>query len=122
MFIATTVIGPLMLFAGKCCILAFYYRVFAHLKHVRCEIYGALFLSLSLVISAIVMPIYMGPSAWKGPSPTGTISGQLTLAIGVIKFVVDLVIFYIPIPVVINLNLSTKKKMGVLTTFLTGSM
>jgi hypothetical protein len=122
MFIATTVIGPLMLFLGKCCILAFYYRIFAHIKHVRCQIYGALFLSFSLVISAIIMPLYMGPLAWKAPSPTDTASGRLTTAVGIIKLVVDLIIFYIPIPVVVNLKLTTRKKMGVLTTFLTGSM
>ncbi|KAF1914727.1 hypothetical protein BDU57DRAFT_531162 [Ampelomyces quisqualis] len=68
------------------------------------------------------MPLYMGPLAWKSTSPTKTASGRLTTAVGVIKLVVDLIIFYIPIPVVVNLKLSTRKRMGVLTTFLTGSI
>jgi hypothetical protein len=122
MLIATTVIGQLMMFLGKCCILTFYYHIFGFVTRVRYQIYAAHFLALSLILSSILMPIWIGPQAWKGPVPKGSESSKLTIAVGVIKLVTDLLILYIPIPVVLDMKLSRRKKIGVLATFLTGSM
>jgi hypothetical protein len=122
MLVATSFTGQIMLFLGKCCILSLYYRIFGHITHVRYQIYGTLLLALSLVIASILMPIRIGPSGWRMPVPKGADASRLTVAVGVIKLVVDLVILYIPIPIVLNTNLSKRKKMSVLTTFLTGSM
>jgi hypothetical protein len=122
MLIATTVIGQLMMFLGKCCVLTFYYHIFGHITRVRYQIYGAHLLALSLILSSILMPIWIGPQAWKGSVPKGSQSSKLTIAVGVIKLVTDLVILYIPIPVVLKMKLSKRKKIGVLATFLTGSM
>jgi hypothetical protein len=111
-----------MMFLGKCCILTWYYHVFGFVTRVRYQIYGAHFLALSLIVSSILMPIWIGPKAWKGSVPKGSESSKLTIAVGVVKLVTDLVILYIPIPVVLNMKLSRRKKIGVLATFLTGTV
>jgi hypothetical protein len=110
-----------MLFFGKCCILSYYHRIFGHMTRVRYQLYGTLLLSLSLVVAAVLMPIWIGPPVW-GSAPESSPSSWLTISIGVIKLVVDLLILYIPIPIVLKMKLTGCKKIGVLATFLTGSM
>jgi hypothetical protein len=109
-------LGQIMLFFGKCCILTFYLRMFGHMTRIRMQMYATLLLASPLLVASIMMPLWVGPPAYN----VGT--ARLTLAIGIIKLFVDLVIVYIPIPIVLGMNLSRKKKVGVLATFLTGSM
>ncbi|KAH7406889.1 hypothetical protein DE146DRAFT_408178 [Phaeosphaeria sp. MPI-PUGE-AT-0046c] len=109
-------LGQVMLFFGKCCILTFYFRMFGHMARIRMQIYATLLLASPLLVASILMPLWVGPPAYN----VGT--ARLTLAIGIIKLAVDLVIVYMPIPVVLGMNLSRRKKVGVLATFLTGSI
>jgi hypothetical protein len=44
------------------------------------------------------------------------------MMIGIENILTDLLIFYIPIPIIMKMNLSPKKKGGVLAIFLTGLM
>lgn len=120
-----------MLFFGKSCILAFYFRIFGHMTHVRLQIYATAFLATFLVIAAILMPFWIiNPKLLSQISlvtrrdslPKASEAANLTLAVGILKLIVDLLIVYIPIPIVLHLNLSRNKKIGVLATFLTGSM
>lgn len=109
-----------MLFFGKCAILAFYLRMFGHLQIVRYQIYGAFGFAFALIVASILLPVWV-QAMWKaGASVLHT--AKLTIAIGIIKLVLDLVIVYIPIPVVVGMKLSRAKKVGVLATFLTGAV
>lgn len=119
-----------MLFLGKCAILAFYLRIFGHVAYVRYQIYSAFVLAFAIIVTSILMPVWV-EAVWRlgAASPAFhtanmkiTITANLTIAIGIIKLVLNLVIVYIPIPVVMGMKLSRAKKVGVLATFLTGSM
>jgi hypothetical protein len=111
-----------MLFLGKCCILSLYHRIFVHMVRVRYQIYGTLLLALSLSTASKVVPISTGRDSPKKSAQKGADVTRLLLAVGVLKLVVDLVILYIPTPIVPSMNLSKRKKMSVPATFLTGSM
>lgn len=90
--------------------------MFGHMTRVRMQIYVTLLLASPLLVASIMMPVRMVPPAYD----VGT--ARLTLAIGINKVLVDLIIVYIPIPIVLGMKLSRKKKVGVLAIFLTGSM
>jgi hypothetical protein len=113
------------LFLGKLCVLALYYRIFNHITHVRWEIYLSVVLALPLLVASIVMPINSAPAAgtsWGTPNPHNDDNTKVSLAVGIVNLLVDLFVLYIPIPIVLKMNLSLKRKIGVLAMFLTGLM
>lgn len=81
--------------------------MFGHMTHVRMQIYATLLLASPLLVASVLMPIWVGPPAYN----VGT--ARLTLAIGIIKLAVDLVILYVSFPIVLDMNLFRRKKMGV---------
>ena len=127
MIVCEAILSPLALFLGKLCLLALYWRLFGHIKHVRYQILLVVVFSLPLLSTVIIMPVQAGPPPGK---PWGTIINSknsesnvlISLIIGVVNAVVDLFILYIPIPVVVKLNLNRRKKAGVLAIFMTGLM
>jgi hypothetical protein len=113
------------LLLGKLCLLLLYYRFFGHIKHVRYQIYTSTFLTLPILVFSIVFPILSAPplgKPWGTPNPHNDSNRRSSLGLGVVNIVVDLMIFYIPIPVVARMNLKWKTKAGVLAIFLTGLM
>lgn len=113
------------LFLGKICLLLLYYRFFKHMDHVRYQIYAAAVLTIPILAASIALPIGAAPplgKPWGTPNPLNKSNMGLALGLGVVNLVVDLIIFYIPIPVVLKMNLDRKTKAGVMTIFLTGSM
>jgi hypothetical protein len=102
-----------------------YYRVFGHIDRVRYQIYFTLVLGIPLIFSSIFQPIVSGPppgTPWGTPNPKNNFATRSSLAVGIDNLLVDLIILYIPIPVIAQLNISRRKKFGVLMIFLTGLM
>jgi hypothetical protein len=119
---ASAFITNFSLFLGKCCILSLYYRIFRHITLVHYQIYSTIVLTLPILVASVLIPIW---TLWKTvelAAPKKLELSRLTLAVGITKLVVDVVILYIPIPIVLRMNLSRKKKIGVMAIFLTGSM
>ena len=123
-------LGP-AIFAGKTSLLSFYYRVFSSVKLFRYKIYGAIIvcalfqLAMVPIVAASCAP-KIGQS-WGLESATADIPRcDKSLVYGVIQgttnVVLDVYILYLPIPVVLGLNLSMRRKLGVLAIFMTGML
>jgi hypothetical protein len=115
----------LALLVGKFCLLSMYYRIFGHIKKVRWQIYGAGALTLPIFISMIVQPVMIAPTPGEPfGCPNGNNENMAIVGLmgGIDNLLVDLVIAYIPLPVISHLNLSRNKKNGVIALFATGSM
>jgi hypothetical protein len=115
----------LSLLLGKLCILALHYRFFGHIDRVRHQIYWTTALCTPLLAACVVFPVLSAPppgKPWGVPNTHNQENTVVAMAIGVENLFVDLIILYIPVPSVISMNLSRKKKGGVLAIFLTGSM
>lgn len=123
--VAQFLFSNLALLAGKFCLLSMYYRIFGHDKKVRWQIYGAGVLTLPIFVSMIVQPVMISPPPGK---PFGCPNGDnenmaiVGLMGGIDNLLVDVVIAYIPLPIINRLNLSRNKKNGVIALFATGSM
>jgi hypothetical protein len=115
----------LALLAGNFCLLSMYYHLFGHIRKVRWQIYGAGLLTLPILVAMIVQPIMIAPPLGK---PFGCPNGDkekmviVGLIGGIDNLLVDLVIAYIPLPVINQLNPSRNKKNGVIALFAAGSM
>lgn len=108
-------------------LLALYHRLFGHINRVRYQIWAAAILSLPLLAFTVVLPVYAAPPPGKPwgtvlNSRNGAANAKASMGVSVDSFVVDLLIFYIPIPVILKLNLNSRKKAGVLLMFMTGFM
>jgi hypothetical protein len=113
------------LYLGKCCLLAMYYRIFGHIDRVRYQIYVTLVLGFPLLFSSIFTPVIFGPppgTPWGTPNPKHPLATKSSLAVGIDNLLVDILILYIPIPVIATLNISRRRKIGVFMIFLTGLM
>lgn len=127
MIVCEGFLSSISLWTGKMCILALFYQFFGHADRVRYQIWVVFVMCLPLLSMAIFMPIQSAPAPGK---PWGTTLNpknsdsnvKASLAVGVVNLLVDLMIFYIPIPVIVTLNLNRRKKVGVLAIFLTGLM
>lgn len=116
---------PASLLIGKVSMLMMYYRIFGNIDRVRYQLYGTAFLCSPLLGGVFLFPILQAPPPghpWGTPNGKMILNTRTSLAIGAVNFVVDACIFVIPIPVVTRMNLSRKKKAGVLAVFLTGMM
>lgn len=125
MMVAQFLFSNLALLAGKFCLLSIYYRIFGHIKKVRWQIYGAGALTLPIFVSMIVQPVMIAPPPGKPfGCPNGDKESMVIVGLmgGIDNLLVDLVIAYIPLPVINQLNLSRNKKNGVIALFATGSM
>jgi len=120
--------SSLGLFAGKMCMLLLYYRIFSHVARTRREIYAAAVFTLPLLAGSFAFPILNAPepgNPWRRDVRSMVepyILARTTLAFGVLTLLMDVVIAYIPIPPLLKMKLSRKKKAAVIAIFLTGSM
>jgi hypothetical protein len=115
----------LSLLLGKLCLLTLLYRVFGHIDRVRHQIYWTGVLCFPLLASCAISPVLASPplgKPWGTENPHNKEGSIVTVAIGATNIVVDLLIVYMPLPSIASLNLSRKRKVGVLAIFLTGSM
>ncbi|KAF2878466.1 hypothetical protein BDV95DRAFT_22667 [Massariosphaeria phaeospora] len=120
--------GFLVIFSmllGKLCLLTLYYRIFGHIDSVRRQLYLTGALCFPLLAVCIIQPVLASPphgKPWGTPNPHNTEGSIVAMGTGVVNILVDLLILYIPIPPIVKLNLSRKKRAGVLAIFLTGSI
>lgn len=102
-----------------------YYRIFGHIQKVKWQLYGVALLTLPIFVSIILQPTLVGPpigKPWGTPNPLVEETKIPGLMVGIDNFLVDLLIAYIPIPLINGLNLSRRKKNGIIILFATGFM
>ena len=118
-------LGPSIFFA-KSSLLFLYLRIFGSKKTARYAINFCLVFSFCLYFANIpVETAYCAPSAGKGwtlseigPKCPNTL--YLGVVQGPLNVLVDLYIFVLPIPIVMGLQMSKRKRVGVLAVFFTG--
>ena len=120
MLVLMLVLMAIPLYLGKCCLLAMYYTLFGHITRMRYQIFGTAILALPILASGVVLPILATALRQKTTSTAANVG--ITIAPGIVNLVVDLLILYIPIPTVAKMNLTRRRKWGVLAIFLTGMM
>ncbi|KAH7092098.1 hypothetical protein FB567DRAFT_588407 [Paraphoma chrysanthemicola] len=108
---------------GKCCMLALYYRLFSIRKSMRIQIYIALIFCLPIAAGGIAFIIEFGPEkSYEDMRRRREKREWLPMISAAACLVVDALIVVMPIPVILGLNLSTRRKRGVLAMFATGSI
>ncbi|KAH7068150.1 hypothetical protein BKA63DRAFT_581485 [Paraphoma chrysanthemicola] len=108
---------------GKCCMLALYYRLFSIRKSMRIQIYIALVFCLPIAAGGVAFIVAFGPGKkYKSMKMEREKREWLPVISSAACLVVDALIVVMPIPVILGLNLSTRRKRGVLAMFATGSM
>lgn len=118
-------LGPAIFF-GKSSLLLLYYRIFSPSKAFRYKIYGGLiFAAISQLAIIPIDSIYCAPPAgtsWAIFNPNCYKSYGYGIAQGLSNLLLDLFIFYLPIPVIWHLQMPLKKRIGVIAIFMTGAM
>ena len=112
----------------KCSFFIQYYQLFYPLRWIRISIWiGAIISTIFYVALSITALILASP--WPGESfIEGLLSQhffmdiQFAIPLGVIGMLVDWYLFILPIPAVWTLMMSTSKKLGVISIFLTGGL
>lgn len=118
-------LGTSMFFA-KGSLLLLYLRIFGPKKSARYQIYICLAFSFCLYFVNIpVEAYYCAPRAGKGwtlaeIAPKCKKTSYLAIIQGPLNVLIDLFIFALPIPIVIRLQMSARKRLSVLAVFFTG--
>ncbi|KAF2827835.1 hypothetical protein CC86DRAFT_200759 [Ophiobolus disseminans] len=121
--VAVVVMTNTALFLGKCCVLLLYHRIFGHYDRVRYQIYAAGVLSCSILLLAIEVLVVCVPlpgHPWRERGHYATSMRFSILLTTGFSLAVDILVLAMSIPIILKLNLSRKKKAGVLSIFLTG--
>ena len=126
LFVYTALYGPTMFFI-KASILVLYLRIFSPLWRVRLLIY--LGIAIILLTNAIISILFAALLASRNGQPYIVQynapqfvenAENLTLASAIINFISDLYLLWLPMPLVWNLQLTRKRKLGIIAIFLTG--
>lgn len=126
-----TLIAPLYsltMLLVKIAIFLLYYRFFSIDRWTRIAIHIGMGVTScfypAMVIVEIVLCTPKPKQSWAPMNSRGRCSRGQALAeiYGVFGLVSDLYVFILPLPVLRRLNMSSKKKIGVTATFLTGLM
>lgn len=121
----TMLLGPSMFFA-KISLLLLYLRIFGPKKSTRYAIcFGLVFAFCLYWVTIPIGAYYCAPSAGSSWTITGIAprcNKVITLGLiqGPLNVVLDLFIFVLPIPVVMGLQMSFRKRIAVLAVFFTG--
>lgn len=115
------------LFFAKTSLFMLYYRLFKTKKFIRYAIifgvtFSFLFYCTTMIISAVMCAPAVG-HPWD--LTVGVKCGDfliLGLLLAVVNLVLDLFLLILPIPVIVALQLSVKKKIGILAMFIVGSL
>ena len=106
--------------------LMLYYRVFSPNRVFRYKIYALLsFAALMQLASIPLNAAFCAPAvgaSWAPPNRNCPKSYVYALFAGAANVLVDLCVIYLPIPMILGLNLPLKKRIGVLAIFLTGCL
>lgn len=113
----------------KLSILALYLRTFSTHRRFRLTIYGLIVFLLAMFLAFILRHFFICrpfQTQWRLELLRESATcGNLDLATyveSVLNAVTDLVIMCLPVPILWSLQLPTRKKIGVLVTFATGSL
>lgn len=126
LFVQSMTLGP-ALFFGKAAILLFYLRLFEVKKSVRYMVYAAFPYILCLYWANVGMaPYFCAPRPGKAWGPENIVScGRMAIwgtIQGPMNIFIDVYILVLPIPVIMGLQLSAKRKAGLLGIFLTAGL
>ena len=118
-------LGPSLFFA-KTSLLLLYLRIFGPKKSTRYAIYVGLISAFPLHwLNIPIIAYYCAPSVGRSWSITGIgLKYKKSIILGLVQcslnVVFDLFVFVLPIPVVMGLHMSTRRRIAVLSVFLTG--
>ena len=124
-FAEIALLGPSAFFA-KVSLLLLYLRIFSPHKSTRYAIYISIAFAFCLYwVSIPIEAYYCAPSAGKGWTlseigPKCWSAVILGLVQGPLNVLLDVFLFVLPIPVVIGLQMSFRRRMAVLAVFFTG--
>jgi len=108
---------------GKIALLALYLKLFGHINKVRWSIYAVSIFALTILVMTPLDAILCGRvqgQDWGMVNPECYRTFAYGLAQGITSLLIDLYIIFLPIPIIMGLNLARRKKYGVLIIFLTG--
>lgn len=126
--LAETLVGALALFFSKVSILLLLFRVFSTKRRTRLFIYfgivWAALIGCTALVVACALCIPRGNESFDSLPSIERCTHQEIWAVvqGALNVALDLYILYLPIPLVLALQLGLKKKLGVLAIFMTGLM
>ena len=118
----------LTMFFAKMALFLLYYRLFAIDHWTKIAIYSGMGITSSFYLATFIVQLVLciprPQESWTSPTCVKRCSRAEGLGDvhGVFGLVSDLYIFILPLPVVYRLQMSLKKKIGVIATFLTGLM
>ena len=122
--LAQQILGNIAMWAVKACILALFIRLFDSIRWMRITAYTLIVAVGLFYLAAIaVWAVYCTPRAgedWGATALTRASSQGVTglvVAIGVVGLAVDCVMFVLPFPIIVGLNMRTTKKLGLLVVF-----
>ncbi len=105
-----------------------YYMLFKVRRYIRISVWVGVFV-FGLYFAAVTITAFILNSPWPGETPLETVFSKhyLTFAkfaipTGVIGMLLDFYLLLLPIPAVMGLHMSTRKKMGILLIFATGGL
>lgn len=115
------------IFFGKMAILLLYFKIFRVNKPMRLAIYFGMFLNLLHWGQFFSSPYYCAPNvgeSWEEVISSGSCASTMVVAYtqGGVSLATDIYIFVLPIPMVLKLQMTLKKKMQLLAVFLTALM
>lgn len=119
-------VGPCIFFA-KASILLLYIRVFGPIRWIRYLVcVGMVFLFLVTWITVPLHTIYCTPRHGARWDPSVLSRCQRVAVVGIVQgtfhVIFDIFIIVLPLPVIFNLNLEFRKKLGLAAVFMTGFM
>ena len=123
---AETVIGAVALLFSKLSILFLYFRLFAPNRRFRYFIYNGILwtalISTVTIIVACTLCVPRGGEAFATLKSARRCEKQKYWSVvqGVLTMILDFYILYLPIPIIWNLQMGQRRKIGVLSIFLTG--
>ncbi|CAO2650984.1 Nn.00g092810.m01.CDS01 [Neocucurbitaria sp. VM-36] len=122
--LAQQILGNFSMWAVKACILALFIRLFDSIRWIRITAWTLIAsVGLFYLAAIAVWAAYCTPRAGEdwGVTALARASSQgitgLVVAIGVVGLVVDCIMFALPFPIILGLNMRTPKKVGLLIVF-----
>ncbi len=116
-----------LIFTAKLAILLLYFRIFQVSKAMKWAIHSVIFvLAIQCLVTLFASIFRCKPrtKAWDPAITHGRCANALTgaTALAVLNAVVDFAILVLPMPLIKKLNLPWKKKLAVLSVFMTGAL
>ncbi|KAH6637849.1 hypothetical protein C7974DRAFT_149182 [Boeremia exigua] len=122
--LSQTILGGFNMWMVRAAVLLFYIRIFNSVRWVRYTSWGVIILSGILYTSGIFLSIAnCAPRAGKSWNSVSfakcsdPIVSRFFIASGVASVITDCITFAIPFPIIVRLQLSSKKRLGLLIVF-----